>query len=160
EARMFPLTRRVRQAICTVLLLALTALPTALIAVIAWRINQPGHIRDVEVELGRNLGIQVSLAGVSYPSPGVIHYEGVVLRGQEPGGKGFSEIARASAVRMSHADRELTVLVENAELHSPSPAIGMVLLDQFIQRSAALPYERVALSAPACQIELGGEKMR
>jgi hypothetical protein len=154
---MFPVTRPLRQAICTVLLLLVTVVPTALIAAVAWRINQPGHIRDVEIELGRNLGMQVSLRGVSYPRPGEIVYQGVVLRGQEPRGKGFSEIARADAVRLSRADRELTVLLENPELHAASPALGLAILDFYIQRSAALPFERVGLSAPACKIELGGE---
>ena len=154
---MFPLTRRLRQTISTVLLLVLTVCPTAIVAAIAWRINQPGHIRDVEVELGRNIGMQVSLTSVSYPGPGEIVYRGVVVRGQEPRGKSFSEIGRADAVRLKSVDHELTVLLENPELHAASPALGLALLDLFIQRSTSLPFERVGLTAPTCQIELGGE---
>jgi hypothetical protein len=156
---MFPLTRRFRQTISTTLLLALTVFPTAIVAAIAWRINQPGHIRDVEIELGRNLGMQVSLASVAYPGPGEVVYRGMVLRGQEPRGKGFAEIARADAVRLSRADHELTVLLENPELHAASPALGLSLLDHFIQRSISLPFQRVALSAPTCRIELGRDDL-
>jgi hypothetical protein len=57
---MFPLTRRLRQAVATVVLLALTVAPTIYIAVLAWRINRPGHVRDVEIELRRQLGFQVT----------------------------------------------------------------------------------------------------
>jgi hypothetical protein len=156
---MFPVTRPLRQTISTILLLVLTVLPTAFIAAIAWRINQPGHIRDVEVELGRNIGMQVSLRSVGYPAPGEIVYGGAVLRRQEPRGKGFAEIGRADSVRLNRADRELTVLLEKLELRAPSPALGLALLDMFIQRSGSLPFERVALSAPTCRVELGGENL-
>jgi hypothetical protein len=156
---MFPVTRPVRQTISTILLLGLTVFPTAIVAAIAWRINQPGHVRDVEIELGRNLGMQVSLASVGYPGPGEIIYRGLVLRGQEPRGKGFAEIARADAVRLSRADHELTVLLENPELHAESPALGLAILDHFIQRSISLPFQRVALGAPTCRIELGRDDL-
>ena len=149
---MFPVTRPLRQTISTILLLVATVFPTAIVATIAWRINQPGHVRDVEVELGRNLGVQVSLASVGYPGPGEIVYRGMVVRGQEPRGKGFAEIGRADSVRLSRADHELTVLLENPVLHAESPALGLARLDQFIQRSASLQFERVSLNAPMCQI--------
>ena len=156
---MFPVTRPLRQTISTILLLVLTVFPTAIVATIAWRINQPGHVRDVEIELGRNLGMQVSLASVSYPGPGEVVYRGVVLRGQEPRGKGFAEIGRADSVRLNRSDHELTVLLENPVLHAESPALGLARLDQFIQRSVSLPFERVTLNAPTCQIELGRDDL-
>lgn len=156
---MFPVTRPFRQAISTIVLLGLTVFPTAVVAVIAWRVNQPGHVRDVEVDLGRNLGMQVSLASVGYPGPGEVVYHGMVVRGQEPRGKGFAEIGRAASVRLNRADHELTVLLENPELHALSPALGLALLDHFIQRSISLPFQRVSLSAPRCQIELGRDDL-
>ena len=128
------MTRPLRRTLSTILLLFLTVVPTALVAAIAWRINQPGHIRDVEVELGRNLGMQVSLASVAYPSPGEVVYRGVVVRGQEPRGQSFAEVGRADSIRMHRADRELTVMLENPKLHAESPGQGLALLDLFIQR--------------------------
>ena len=156
---MFPMTRPLRQTISTILLLVGTVFPTAIVATIAWRINQPGHVRDVEIELGRTLGMQVSLASVGYPGPGQVVYRGMILRGQEPRGKGFAEIGRADSVRLNRADHELTVLLENPVLHAESPALGLARLDELIQRSVSLPFERVGLSAPTCQIELGRDDL-
>ena len=96
EARMFPLTRPFRQGLATVALFAFTILPTAFVAAYAWRVNRPGHIRDVEIELGRQLGLQVTLEAVRYPRPGELVYQGIVLRQEEPRGKGLIEIARAA----------------------------------------------------------------
>lgn len=92
---MFPLTRPVRQTLATLVLVGLTVVPTALVATVAWRITRPGHVRDVEIELGRQLGLQVTLAAVRYPRPGEVVYQEIVLRQEEPRGKGLVEIARA-----------------------------------------------------------------
>ncbi len=157
---MFPVTRPLRQSVCTVVLLLLTALPTLAIAMIAWRINQPGHLRDVEVELGRKLGMHVSLDGVDYPAPGDVVYRGLVLRAQEPGGKGFAEIGRADLVRLSHSDHDLTVLLENPRLHAAGPSQGMALVDMIIQRSISVPVERIGVSAPECRLDLGKDDLQ
>ncbi len=69
EPRMFPLTRPIRQGLATTALVLPTVLPTLLVGLYAWRINRPGHIRDVEIELGRQLGLQVTLEAVRYPGP-------------------------------------------------------------------------------------------
>ena len=91
---MFPLTRPVRQTLATVLLFGLTVLPTALVATFAWRINRPGHIRDVEIELGRQLGLQVTLEGVRYPRPGEVVYQGIVLDRRNRGARVWSRSPR------------------------------------------------------------------
>ena len=99
----------VRQILSTLLLLVLTVFPTAWVAMTAWRINQPGHVRDVEVELGRNLGFQVSLGASAIPAREVV-YRGMVLRGQEPRGKGFAEIVRRRFGPLERGDHELIAL--------------------------------------------------
>src|SRR5947209_4810925 len=101
---MFPVTRPMRQTLATLLLFALTVLPTGFVAAIGWRINRPGHVRDVEVELGRQLGLQVTLDEVRYPRPGDVVYRGIVLRQEEPRGKGLAEIVRADLVRLQRTD--------------------------------------------------------
>jgi hypothetical protein len=73
---MVPVNRPMRQALATLALFLSTVVPTAWIAAIAWRINRPGHIRDVEIELGGRLGLQVTLQGVRYPRPGKVVYRG------------------------------------------------------------------------------------
>ena len=77
---MFPLSRPFRHALATVALIAATVLPTVVVATYAWRITRPGHIRDVEIVLGRQLGLQVTLDAVTYPRPGEVLYRGIVLR--------------------------------------------------------------------------------
>ena len=157
---MFPVTRPLRQTGSTILLLVLTVIPTAFVSAIAWRINRPGHIRDVEIDLGRKLGMQVSLDEVGYPGPGEVAYRGLVLRQEEPRGKGLAEIARAEVVRLTRADRELTLLLENPRLHADSPGLAMALLDSIIPRSISLPFERIALSAPTCRLDLGRDELQ
>ena len=157
---MFPVTRPLRQTVSTVLLIVLTALPTLAIGTIAWRINQPGHVRDVEVELGRKLGMHVSLDGTDYPAPGEVVYRGLVLRAQEPQGKGFAEIGRADLVRLNRTDSDLTILLENPRLHAASPGQGMALVDMIIQRSISIPFERVGVSASACRLDLGKDDLQ
>jgi hypothetical protein len=156
---MFPVTRPFRQILATALLVVLTVLPTGYVATMAWRINCPGHVRDVEVELGRQLGFQVTLADVCYPRPGEAVYRGIVLRQEEPRGKTFAELVRAEEVRLQRAERDLTLLVENPQFHVESPVQSLTLLGQLMQRSVALPFERISFLAPTCQLDLDGNEL-
>jgi len=157
---MFPVTRPVRQTLATFLLFALSVLPTCFVAAIGWRINRPGHIRDVEIELGRQLGLQVTLDEVRYPRPGEVVYRGIVLRQEEPRGKGLAEIARADLVRLRRADHELTILLENPRLRAESPRLILTQLGVLLQRSAQIPFERISLTAPSGLVDLGGEDLQ
>jgi hypothetical protein len=154
---MFPLTRPVRQGLATVLLGCFTVIPTALVGLYAWRINRPGHIRDVEIEVGRQLGLQVTLDGVRYPRPGEVIYEKLVLRQEEPRRKELTEIARAGLVRLVRSDRELTLHAEGLKLSGQSPREALAQLGALIQRSGAIPFARIHLAAENCQVELARE---
>jgi hypothetical protein len=156
---MFPLTRPFRQGLATAALFVFTVVPTALVGIHAWRINRPSHIRDVEIELGRQLGIQVSLEGVRYPRPGEVVYRGIVLRHEEPRGKGLTEIARADVVRAIRGVHELTLHAENLKLRGDSPKQALEHLGSLIQRSSALPFDRLNLAATSCQLDLGCESL-
>jgi hypothetical protein len=156
---MFPLTRSVRQTLATLILVGLTVVPTGLVGLFAWRINRPGHVRDVEIELGRQLGLQVTLDAVRYPRPGEVVYQGIVLRQEEPRSKGLVEIARADRVTLERADRDLTVHLENPQVRSESPRGGLAQLGLLFQRSGQIPFERVNLSAPACRLDLGRDDL-
>jgi hypothetical protein len=157
---MFPVTRPFRQTIATVALLLLTVVPTGFVAATAWRINRPGHVRDVEIELGRKLGLQVTLGGVHDPRPAETVYQGIVLRQEEPRGKGLAEIVAADFARLSRADHELTIHLDNPRVRADSPRMGLMQLGGFIQRSGQVPFERVNLIAPTCQLDLGGGGLR
>jgi hypothetical protein len=157
---MFPLTRPVRQAIATVVLLGLTVVPTGLVIAFAWRVNRPGHVRDVEIDLGRQLGLQVTLTGVRYPRPGEVVYQGIVLRQEEPRGKKLVEIARADQARLERTDQELTLQLENARLRCESPNTGLAQMAAFLQRSGQVAFERINVAAPACELDLGGDSLK
>jgi hypothetical protein len=157
---MFPVTRAFRQAAATVALFVLTVLPTGFVAAVAWRINRPGHVRDVEIELRRQLGLQVTLRSVRYPSPSEVVHEGVVLRQEETSGRSLSEVARADLVRIERADRELTIRLENPSLRGESPRLALAQLGLLMQRSGQLGYEKINLTAPSCRIELGRDDLR
>jgi hypothetical protein len=156
---MFPLTRPVRQTLATVALFALTVVPTGIVAAFAWRINRPGHVRDVEIELGRQLGMQVTLEAVRYPKPGEVVYQGIVLRQEEPRSKGLIEIARADFARLQWADRDLTLHLENPRVRCESPRGGLAQLGSLFQRSGQVLFDRINVSAPSCQLELGRDDL-
>jgi hypothetical protein len=159
-ARMVPLNRPTRQVLATAVLFGLSVVPTAWIAAMAWRINHPGYVREVEVGLGRQLGLSVSLESVRHPRPGEVCYRGVVLRQQEPRGGGGSEIARADEARLHWGDRELTLVLENAHLRAESPGQAMDLLGGFLQRPGPIPFDRINLTAPTCALDLGRQDLR
>ena len=154
---MFPLTRPVRQGLATAMLLGLTVLPTVLVAVWAWRINRPGHIRDVEIELGRQLGLQVTLEGVRYPKPGEVIYDHIVLRQEEPRRKELTEIARAAQVRLVRNERELTLHAAGLKFSGDSPRETLAQVGAFIQRSGSIPFDRIHLASPTCELDLARE---
>jgi hypothetical protein len=157
---MFAVTRPFRRILATSLLFVLTILPTGWVATTAWRINRPGHVRDVEVELGRQLGFQVTLDEVRYPRPGEVVYQGIVVRQAEPRGKSFAEVVRAAEVRLQRADRELALVVESPRFRAESPLQGLTLLCQLIQRSAAMPFERISVTAPSAEVDFDGNDLR
>jgi hypothetical protein len=74
---------RTRRMLCRAGFLALCVLPT--LGVLAWSNSRasPSHSADRAAELSRELGLHVSLAGVSYPQPGAALYEGVELADPE-----------------------------------------------------------------------------
>jgi len=152
---MFPVTRPVRQALATLAVVAVTIAPTGYVGLLAWRINRPGHVRDVEIELRRQLGLQVTLHGVHYPRPGEVVCEGIVLRQDEPREKSLAEIARADQARIERVDREWILQLENAQLHGESPKIALDRLGTLLQSSGHVAFDKLNLTAPACQIELG-----
>ena len=122
---MLTLTRPRRQALATLGLLLLTVAPTLYVATIACKINRPGHPRDVEVELGRQLGLQVALREVRHPRPGEDVLRGVVFRQEEPRGRSFAEVARADEVRVQRRGGEMVVEARGLRLRGEGPSQAM-----------------------------------
>jgi hypothetical protein len=152
---MFPLTRPHRQAAATALLVLTTVAPTVFVCWTSWTIGRPGHRHGVEAELGRLLGLQVTLNGVRYPRPGEVVYRGVVLRQEEPRKRGLVEVARAEVVRLRRSDHELMLETEGLKLRAESPRLAMAQLGVILQRAEPSAYERIGMSAPTLDLDLG-----
>jgi hypothetical protein len=156
---MFPLARPYRQVLATFILIVTAVLPTSYVVVTAWKISRPGHLRDVEVELSRQLGLQVSLEGIRYPCPGEVVYRGIVFRQEEPRRKGLTEIARARSVRLHRGDRELMVETDGLRLRGESPKLAMAQLGLLLQRPSDASFDRVNLSAPTCDLDFDADNL-
>lgn len=152
---MVSLTRPVRQGLATLVVVLVSIAPTVYVGVTAWRINRPGHVRDVEVELGRRLGMHVGLREVGYPRPGEVRVRGLVLRREESRGGRLAELARAEVVRVERIDRELMLRLDDPSFRADSPAEGLEQLAGLLAQSGRLPYERVSFSASSCRLDLG-----
>jgi hypothetical protein len=158
---MFPLTltRPHRRILSTVAVVVFTVFPTLYVVGTALQIHRRGHLRTVETELGHALGLQVTLEGVSYPRPGEVVYRGMVLRQEEPRRKGLTEIARARSVHLRRGSSEVTLETDGLRVRGESPSLFMAQVGSFLQRSTELPYERISLSAPTCELDLGGQAL-
>src|SRR5690349_20729968 len=123
---MLALTRPLRQVLATAALVVCSVVPTGYVAMTAWRVNRPGHVRDVEIEVGRQLGLELRLDGVRYPRPGQVVYRGVVLRQVEPTRKKeLTEIARAQELRLVRGSRELILDADGLRLRGEDPRLAM-----------------------------------
>ncbi len=152
---MLTLNRPRRQGLATVALVILTVLPTLCVASLAWQVHRPGHVRDVEVRLGRELGLQVSLRSVRHPSPGVDVLQGIVLRHEEPRGKTFHEVARAERVTIHRSGGEFLVEASNLLLRGENGKQAVEVALGQLGRVAEGSWSRMSLTAPTCEIELG-----
>jgi hypothetical protein len=154
---MFPLTltRPYRQVLCTAAVILFAIVPTVYVTATAVQIHRKGHLHAVERELGWALGLQVAVEGVTYPRPGEVVYRGIVLRQEEPRRKGLTEIARAGVLRLRRGSGELSLATEGLRLRGESPTLFMAQVGSFLQRSDALPYGRISLAAPTCELDLG-----
>jgi hypothetical protein len=150
---MFALTRPHRHVLATLALAAFAVAPTASIAWTAWRVNRPAHVREVEAELSRQLGLSVSLEGVRYPRPGSVVYRGAVVRPDESGRA--AETLRAGSVCLRRDGHELTLIVDGLSLHASSPRQAMVQVGTLLHRAGAGEFDRVSLAARTCEVDLG-----
>jgi len=147
-------SRMHRQVAATVFVVVGLILPTLGTFWWALSVNRPGHVRDVEVRLSRELGLQVGLEGVAYPRPGEIVLLGAVFRQEEPRGRVFREVARAK--RLSLKPQENGYLLEGPELNlvGDDAETAMGQLGQLIQKAStnAGSIKRLVVAVDRCQI--------
>jgi hypothetical protein len=149
---MFAPTRLQRQVFATVALIAVTVAPTGWVAAWAWRVGRPGHVREVEVELGRRLGLHVSLQAVRHPGPSVDELGGVVLRAETSGASGLAEVARAERLRITRRGDRVAIEARGLRLAADGPEAASALADSLARRLEGL---RVDLVAPTAVVALG-----
>ncbi|MBX6314997.1 MAG: hypothetical protein IRY99_19090, partial [Isosphaeraceae bacterium] len=150
-------TRPQRQILATVVVAVLMIIPTAWVALMAWRVNRAGHIREVEEQLRRQLGARVALEGVRYPRPGEVVYRGVVVRTEEPGRKGAkpTEVARAEVLRVRREGGELIVEADGLRLSGESPKQALAQVAAWLDRAGGSGEARASFTARSCRVELG-----
>ncbi len=155
---MFALTRPNRQILFTLAVLALTVAPTGYVGLTAWKVNQPEHRRQVEIDLGQQLGVQVTLRDVRYPRPGMVVYDGAVLK-QLESGRGdarLAEIARAEKLVLHREGRTLRLDADGLRLRGQGPKQAMAQVGALLQRAGGgSPFDRISLIARTCEIDLG-----
>lgn len=155
---MLTLTRPHRQTAATLLLAAFLAAPTGYVVWWSWSLRRPEHVRAVERELGRELGLAVRIEGVRYPRPGAVEYRGLVLR--DEGGsdrKGSpAELLRADRVHLQRSGGQVTIRTDGLRLASGSPRLAMVRVTTLLQRAGTEPLSPIGLTARSCELEFGG----
>lgn len=154
---MLALSRPHRHTLVTLALLAIAVVPTGYVIWTAWRVNRPSHVREVEAELGRRLNLNVSLQGVTYPRPGLVVYQGIVIRQEENAGKGARAaiLAQAQSARLRREGRELTVEMDGLEVHGASPRQAIGQVNAMLRLTSGMDFDRISLSARSCSLDLG-----
>lgn len=148
-------TRPVRRVVATCAIVVLTMAPTAYVGFTAWRIGQSWQAREVEADLSRRLGLEVTIGKVEYPRPGVVVYRGVVIRSERARGE-LVELARAEALKVRTSGAELVIETDGLRARIAAPgrvleqAAGLLRPNAFVAN-----FERVSLIAPTCDLEVG-----
>lgn len=158
---MFALTRPQRQILATLAMLGFAVAPTAWVAAWVWRVNQPGHVREVEAEISRMLGLGVAIDSVSHPGPGEDILRGVVLRSEDQGGRGGSlaEIARAESVRVVREGDRLALEARGMRLAAGDPNAALAQFEALLRKAGGGP-ARIDLVARDGLVALGKGKGR
>jgi hypothetical protein len=150
-----PISRPQRQVAATLALVAFTMAPTAYLTWMAVQVRRPSHLREVEAQVGRALGLSVLIEAVRYPRPGEVVLRGVRFSRPEPRGPEYAEVANAKEVRFGRADRELRVQAGGLRVRGDGPRQAVEGLAALLGRGVDGSWDRLSLLAPACRVELG-----
>ncbi|MFM1802502.1 MAG: hypothetical protein RJA81_1854 [Planctomycetota bacterium] len=151
---MILINRLHRQLAATGFVVLALILPTIVTLWWVWTVNRPGHVRDVEVQLSRQLGMQIGLDAVRYPRPGEMILVNPVFRHEEPRGRVFRELARAKSIVLKTGQDQLQVEAFAMQIVSDSADSAVSRLSQILSRmnqQGATPV-RIAFSADTCEV--------
>lgn len=157
---MLTLSRPVRRIAATLMVLAGCVAPTVYVVATAWRVNQSDHVRKVEEDLGRRLGMRVRLDSVLYPRPGGVAYRGLVLSGADVGGES-AELVRAGVIRLRPSNSGLAIESDGLRLRGTrGPNHILSVLAAAVQRLGDEPgWATISMLAPTCEVELGSDEL-
>ncbi len=149
------LTRPQKQGVATLVVILISIVPTGLVGLQAWYVNRPGHVHDVQVELGRTLGLHVRLGSVRYPQPGTIELRDVRLRHEEDRIAPI-ELVRAAKLTVQRDGSKRRIEADGLRIQADSPRRA---IDQLIAVLGKFggddePDTVVHLLAPSCQVDL------
>ncbi len=77
---MLTLSRPHRQALATLAVFAFLVVPTGYVGWTCWRVQQPEHRHEVERDLSRQLGLEVTIGSLRYPQPRLMAFRQVSVR--------------------------------------------------------------------------------
>ena len=152
---MFPLPRPARSIAVTLLLAITTIVPTIGVFAYIWKVNQPGHLREVETALGRLLGLHVTVSAVRHPKPDTDEFTGVILRREQAsGGSRLVELVRVDRLTLEREKDRLIVRADGLQLHGDNPG---EIADEWLALTRPLAKDgRLELIAPEVRIHFQG----
>jgi hypothetical protein len=146
------LTRPRRQIAATFALALFTIAPTVTIAWTVRGLGQPAHLREVEAEIGRRLGVLVKVESATHPRPDVDVLRNVSLRLHD---SADSEIARADCLRISRSSGEMNMKVDSLQVRGDGASDALNQTLSFLRRMASSAESRISLVADRCEVRLG-----
>lgn len=149
---MFPWSQTHRRVLATLALVAVSIVPAIVTVLLIWTQTRPGHVRDVEVELSRWLGAEVSIERVRHPRPNEDLLEGISLRPDSRGPrKGLGTLIQAASVRVVHDSKQVTLQFQGLRFEPGQAAAFVEQVDEWASRMRSR-WERVSLIAPHATI--------
>ena len=147
------LTRPHRQVAATLALALFTIAPTVWVTRTVLAVARPGHVREVEAEIGRRLGVLVQIGAAAHPRPDVDVLRDVSLRWDEAGN---GRIARADSVRIVRTTGEMTLRIGRLSLSGDGASNALGRLVTVMRRLASAGETRINLIADRCDVNLEG----
>ncbi len=148
------LTRPRRQLAATFALALGTIAPTIYIGISVHQLGRPSHLREVEAEIGRRLGVLVRVESARHPRPDVDMLQGVSLRLHDADD---SEIARADTLRISRDGGEMTLRIGHLQIRGDGASDALNQTLAFLRRMASSEESRINLVADTCEVRLGAK---
>jgi len=127
---MFPIHDRTRRWICRVIFILGGVLPMAAVAAWAAVVHSASHLEAIRLHVAEVLGLEVRLASVSYPQPGVMLLEGLELADAESA----EPLASIRTVEIIDDGKSQTIVLSQPEVNIARPQWLRTLIDGRLRR--------------------------